>query len=61
MAKRTRDGKDVQKTDGAVDGQAPDGALPPQAALALEKLRRVDAQLAARYEQTRVERRKRAR
>lgn len=63
MEKPTRDESDPRKTDGAAASDMPVSgeALPEHAARALEKLRRVDAQLAARYERTRVERRKRSR
>ena len=63
MAKPPRDESDLQTADraAAFDSPVVGGTLPEHAALALEKLRRADAQLAARYERTRVERRKRTR
>ncbi|WP_198349350.1 hypothetical protein [Ramlibacter pinisoli] len=62
MAKRTQDEDGPKKAGGAaVDGRRDAKALPESAALALEKLRRLDSQLAARYEKTRSERRKRLR
>jgi hypothetical protein len=61
MAKRTQDDGPKKAGEAAVDGGRDAKALPESAALALEKLRRLDSQLAARYEETRSERRKRLR